>query len=125
MTDVPAPRPRGPIWLSVAVLLLGLSLYSTVWVFFAGFFFDPDDYPGSHYAAEIPKLLIALTVSVSVPLLSAAASIVSILSKPQREGRVVASCVVLLLAAAVVWVCWWLGTESIETALRFARTFPG
>jgi len=115
----------GRVWLGVAFALLGLSMLSTFVALASGFFFDPDDYPGSYYAAQIPKLLGVLVVSVLIPLLSATASVVSILAAPRNPLRIVTSVIALLLALSIVWICWVLGMSSIRQATFLADYFGG
>lgn len=115
----------GGTWLGVAFALLGLSLVSSLFAFVSGFDLDPGDYPGSYYAARIPQLQGALVVSVLIPLLSAAASVMSILATPRQVLRIATSVIALLLALPVVWFCWVIGIDAIEQAATFADHLHG
>ena len=89
-----------------------------------GFDFDPGDYPGSYYEAEIPKRQWMMVVSLLVPALSAAASVLSLLARPRKASRISASVGVLLLALPALWFCWVMGIDSIQSAIYFAELFP-
>lgn len=114
----------GGTWLGAAFAILGLSLVSTFIALIAGFNFDPNDYPGSYYAAQIPKLQGVMVVSVLIPVLSAAASMFSILATPRKTQRIATSVIALLLALSVVWFCWVIGIAAIQQAAAFADHFP-
>jgi hypothetical protein len=105
----------------VASVLLVLSWVPTVLVFFAGINWDPDDYPGSYYRARIPGLRVLLIVSILIPAMSAAASLMSIRTKPRNASRIAASAIALCLALAVAWCCWLMGTDAVEEASRLAE----
>lgn len=115
---------RGGAWLGVAFALLGLSLVSTFFAFIAGFNLDPNDHPSSYYAAEIPKLQGAMVVTVLIPVVSAAASVMSILATPRKTLRIATSVITLLLALSVVGICWVIGIGSIQRAIAFAGHVP-
>ena len=117
-------RWTGGTWLAASAALLGLSLVSTVVSLIAGFNWDPNDYPESFYAAQIPKLWAVTGVSVAIPVLAAAASVMSILSKPRRSVRVATSVVALLVALSVAAFCGVFGMGAIQQATDYAEYIP-
>ncbi|TFC87770.1 hypothetical protein [Cryobacterium sp. TMT4-31] len=114
----------GGAWLSLAVALLGVSLGSTFIAFISGFNFDPNDYPESHYAAKIPVVVAVMIVSVLIPILSAAASLLSVLARPIHTARTATAVVTLFLALILVWACWVMGIQAIQECVSFAEHVP-
>lgn len=114
----------GATWLGIAFAILALSLVSTFFALVSGFTFDPDDYPSSYYAAQIPRRLGVMVVSVLVPAFSAWASVMSVFATPRKTLRIAISVIALLLALSAIWLCWVLGVAAIQQAIAFADHVP-
>ena len=114
----------GRTWLGWAWVLLCLSLVSTFTAVGAGFTFDPDFHPSSYYAARVPWRVGVLVVSVLIPGLAAAASVLSARSRPREAWRTATALLLLILALASVWFCWVLGIASVRQAIEFAEHVP-
>lgn len=112
-------RLSGNRWHGLAWALLGLSLVSTI-VALAFWFFglDLDDYETTNFREVHLQSQLVLAGALLLPGLSAAAAIRSMFVPPRRLSRVIASCLVLLLAAVVFWFCCTLGFSAIEHASR-------
>lgn len=105
----------GNRWLAVASVLLGLSVVSTavamaLWLFGV----SPDDYETRNFDAVVSQRQLALAGALLAPGLSAAAAIRSMFVAPR--ALVIASVLVLLLAATVFWFCCYLGFSAIDRA---------
>jgi hypothetical protein len=107
--------------LAVACALLGLSLVSTVAALAVWYFgVSPDDFETRNFDAVVSQRQLALAGALVVPGLSAVAAIRSMLVTPGPLYRVIASGLVLLLAAAVFWFCCSEGFSAIGHASRTA-----
>lgn len=114
----------GDTWLGVAFALWLLSLPSGFVALSSGFYFDPDDYSSDYYAAQIPRVVAVMVVSVLIPAASALAAGLSMLAAPRHASPRPGSVIVLLLALAGVWFCCWIGIEAIQTTVGFAEHSP-
>lgn len=112
-------RWSGHKWLALAWALLGLSLVSTIVALGVWFFgVDPDDYETRNFSAVLFQRQLTLAGALLLPGLSAAAAIRSMFVTPRRPSRVIASFLVLLLAAVVFWFCCSWGFSAIDHASR-------
>ncbi|POH66698.1 hypothetical protein C3B61_09130 [Cryobacterium zongtaii] len=114
----------GDTWLGWALVLFCLSLASTFIAGVAGFNFDPDDYPSSYYAARVPGLVGVMVVSLVIPALAAAASVLSARAGPHEARRTATATVILVLALSSVWLCLVLGIDSVQQAIEFSEHAP-
>jgi uncharacterized membrane protein len=115
-------RWSGNRWLAAAWALWGFSLVSTftamiVWLFGV----SPDDFETTNFSAVLSQRQLTLAGALLMPGLSAAAAMRSILVSPRPPSRVIASVLVLLLAAAVFWFCCSWGLSAIDHASRTAH----
>ena len=115
---------RGNVWLGWAWVVLGLSLASTFYACFAGFNFDPTDYSSDYYAARVPHTVWVMVVTVLIPVLAGAASVLSLLARPREGWRTTVGVLILALALAAVWLCVVVGLESVQQTIRFAEHSP-
>jgi hypothetical protein len=114
----------GARWLGVAALLWLLSLLSGFMNLVSGFYFDPDDHASDYYAAQVPKVVAVVLVSVLIPAASAAASVLSIRATSGRPWKFAPATIVLLLALAGAFFCLHVGIESIQRTIEFSEHSP-
>jgi len=128
MPDILQTRPGTPWsgnrWLAVAVLLWLVSLPTGFMNLVSAFYFDPDDYGTDYYAAQVPKVVVVVLISILVPAASAAASVLSIRATRGRPWQFVPATIVLLLALAGAGFCLHVGIESIQRTVEFSQHAP-
>jgi ABC-type uncharacterized transport system permease subunit len=79
-----------------------------------------DDFETRDFHAVISQRQLALAGALLLPVLSVAAAVRSMLVSPIPLSRVIASGLVLLLAATVFWFCCSVGLSAINHAMRTA-----